>query len=255
MKKTYFIFLLVLPALISFSDPYGIEEIITQKGEKQKKSDKIVSNPDGQGVSLEIEFTKGSAHNHPSFAIWVEDTSGKYIQTLFVSKSIGTGIFNYGDKESGKWEKGEVRRPAALPYWSHKRGIQASDGLYIPTPENPIPDAYTGATPQNDFVLNTKLDGQGPEVFNVLFEINQPWDWNEYWTNNKFPGDMDYLSSAQPAVVYQATINLNDKNGIYSLQVVGHSHFAGADGSLTPDLSSISTALNITGSIRVKVMD
>ena len=40
-----------------------------------------------------------------------------------------------------------------LPYWSHKRGVIASDGLYMPEPENPVPDAYSGATPVKGFVL------------------------------------------------------------------------------------------------------
>lgn len=249
MKRTYFIFLLVLPVLISFSDPYGIDEIVTQKEKKAPKSDKIVSNPDGQGVSLEIEFTKGIAHNHPSFAFWVEDTSGNYIQSLFVSKSIGTGVFNFGEKKDGRWEQGEVRRPASLPYWAHKRGIKADDGLYIPSPEKPVPDAYTGATPKNNFVINTKLDKKGPEVFNVLFEINQPWDWNKYWTNNKYPGNIDYESSAQPALVYKGTIDLTVKENTFTMQPVGHSHYAGLDGSLTTDLSTMTTALEIAESI------
>ncbi|MEZ5194928.1 MAG: hypothetical protein R2764_00585 [Bacteroidales bacterium] len=29
-------------------------------------------------------------------------------------------------------------RPTSLPYWSHKQGIVADDGLYMPTPENPV---------------------------------------------------------------------------------------------------------------------
>ncbi|MCK7540183.1 MAG: hypothetical protein MZV63_59435 [Marinilabiliales bacterium] len=45
------------------------------------------------------------------------------------------------------------RAPQTLPYWSHKRGIRASDGLYMPDPENPVADAYSGATPTTSFVL------------------------------------------------------------------------------------------------------
>ena len=255
MKRLFFVFLLIVPVLISFSDPYGISEMIPQKEKKSTSPDKVMSNPDGKGVALEIEFYRGQSHNHPSFAIWVEDTSGKFIQTLFVSKSIGTGVFNYGEKTDGKWTAGEVRRPASLPYWAHKRGVMEEDGLYIPTPNHPIPDAYTGATPKNDFILSTKLDEKGPQVFNVLFEINQPWDWNEYWTNNKYPGNVDYESSAQPALVYMATIDLTGQERNFAMEPVGHSHYAGADGRLTTDLSTLSTALEIAERITILLKD
>ena len=84
-------------------------------------------------------------------AIWVEDTSGKYIQDLYVAESIAKGVFRHGIGSEGKWKPGEIRRPAALPYWGHKRGIKADDGLYIPSAKNPLPDAYTGATPTESF--------------------------------------------------------------------------------------------------------
>ncbi|HER08270.1 MAG TPA: hypothetical protein ENO20_05100, partial [Bacteroides sp.] len=115
--------------------------------------DSIISNPEGTGPALEIEMIRGEAHNHPLMAIWVEDEDGSYIQTLYVSESIGKGVFQHGDTSRGFWMPGEIRRPAALPYWAHKRGIRAADGLYIPSPANPVPDAYTGPTPGKSFVL------------------------------------------------------------------------------------------------------
>ncbi len=164
----------------------------------------ISSNPEGTGPELEIEMIRGEGHNHPLMAIWAEDLNGGFLQTLYVSESIGKGIFKHGDSSRGFWMPGEIRRPAALPYWSHRRGIMAVDGLYIPTPSDPIPDAYTGPTPGKSFILHTRLDETGPGQVRILFEINQTWDWNEYWTNNRFPEDEEYKTSCQPAVVYEA---------------------------------------------------
>ena len=48
--------------------------------------------------------------------------------------------------------------PRHLPYWAHKRGVLASDGLFMPEPENPVPDAYSGATPVTGFTLNSRAD-------------------------------------------------------------------------------------------------
>jgi len=47
-----------------------------------------------------------------------------------------------------------------------------------------------------------------PISFRVLLEVNQPWDWNAYWNNDKYLDEPDYKTSAQPSVVYAVTINL-----------------------------------------------
>ncbi len=227
-----------------------------QDGKKKNPSQPVESfstNTVGSGQRLTIEFSKGEAHNHPLMAVWVEDTAGNYIQTLYVAQSIANGIFAHGDNSTGQWTKGAIRRPAALPYWAHKRGVVADDGLYMPTPDQPVPDAYSGATPPGDFILNTRLDKDGPKVFNVLLEINQPWDWNDYWTNSKYMDDYDYKSSSQPAVVYRATIDLNGNSTTFEMKLIGHSHYSGKDGELYTDVSTLTTALDIARSIVVKV--
>lgn len=254
MKKIQILLLLVIAGFIAVSDPYGLVEDGPQKKSKKKKIDvthSFETNVEGKGQPMRLEFTKGKHHNHPLMAIWVEDTLGNYIQTLYVAQSIATGIFKYGDASAGEWTKGEIRRPAALPYWAHKRGIIAEDGLYLPTPDKPVPDAYTGATPKSDFDLKTRLDKDGQKVFNILFEINQPWDWNEYWSNAKYPDDYEYKSSSQPALVYQATIDLNAEKKKYEMQLIGHSHYSGKTGELFEDTSTITTALEIAKEITV----
>ncbi|MBN1338754.1 MAG: hypothetical protein JXA03_05485 [Bacteroidales bacterium] len=216
--------------------------------------DHFTVNPEGEGHEMEVGFTKGKAHNHPLIAVWVEDTLGHFIQTLYVSQSIGTGIFNYGDKSSGQWTKGELSRPAALPYWAHKRGILSDNGSYMPTSKNPVADAYTGPTPKSDFTLNLKTDSLLNSPFYVLLEINQPWDWNEYWTNTKFPDDYEYRTSSQPAVVYRCMIDPAIAGSETIMQAIGHSHYSGKDGNLYGDISTLTTALNIAGKITVKLI-
>lgn len=223
-----------------------------QKQVVEEKVDVLTSNVAGEGPELKITFTRGPAHYYPLMAIWLESMEGEYLQTLYVPQSIATGIFEYGIAEGREWKAGPRRHPEALPYWGHQRGVQASDGLYVPEPENPIADAYTGATPKNSFVLNTKSDRPLDGKVRLLFEVNQNWDWNEYWTNGKFPGDTYYLTSAQPALVYAVTID-TEEPGIYTLEPIGHSHPSGKDGSLNPDLSTLTTALEIAKEIRVEL--
>ena len=213
----------------------------------------LVANPTGKGPSIYLEFSRGSAHNHPSFVLWAEDMEGKFLQTLFITKAVGTSIYDHGDPSSGHWEPGEIRRPASLPYWAHQRGVQEADGLYIPTLDNPVPDAYTGATPAGDFSLVSSFDEPPPRKFRILFEINQTWDWNEHWTNNKYPEDAEYKPSCQPAVVYMAEVDLDNRASSYTLEAAGHSHYAGRTGELFPDLSTLTTALEIVGNLTLKL--
>jgi len=219
-----------------------------------KKFTEVQTNTAGAGPAIEVKFYGGSSLYYPLMAVWLEDEKGGYIQTLFVPKTIATGIFKYGSDASGKWVEAPKRAPQTLPYWSHKRGIKASDGLYMPEPENPVSDAYSGATPTTSFTLAARADGPLPEKFRVMFELNQNWDWNDYWTNDKFPGDKNYLNSAQPAVVYESNVDQKELRDRYIMQPIGHSHPAGETGELFTDLSTLTTALQIADSIVVRIV-
>ena len=231
-----------------------LSSVNAQKKEK-KEFDPVVleTNMQGNGLSIEIEFHEGTEIYYPLLAIWVEDMDGDYIQTLYVAESIAKGVFNYGKVKDNRWVRESKRRPAALPYWGHKWGVKANDDFYLPTPENPIVDAYTGATPTGSFILKSKTDKILNDKFRILLEINQSWDWNEYWTNNKFPDDEHYKTSSQPALVYAVEIDLSVEEKQYEMEVIGHSHYSGKDGLLYDDLSTITTALEIIEKVIVRV--
>jgi hypothetical protein len=215
----------------------------------------ITTNPETININLEFELTAGKNHNHPSFAIWVEDLDGNYIETLYVTEYFAKGVFGHGESEPGKWknEAGEVRRPAALPYWSHKRNIKAGDGLYAPSPETEVPDALTSATPKGNFVLKTGTKAGKEKKYRILFEVNQPWDSNDYWTNDKYPDDNNYKSSLQPALIYSLTISPDSEIKEYYLNPIGHGHYSGKDGKLYTNLTTITTAKNIYSKVKVTI--
>ncbi len=217
--------------------------------------DLIRSNIGRSGAELTVEFHRGKNHNHPSFAIWIEDMEGRFIETLFVTQYAATGIFGHGELEPGRWkaEPGPAVRPATLPYWFHKRGEKSGIVPDIPTPEKPVPDAISGATPTADFLLKTNTADTCPARFRLLMEINQTWDSNHYWTNGKYPDDPDYFTSLQPALVYAVTIDLDSGVTEYFLNPIGHSHYSGKDGLLYTDLSTLSSALQIAEKIIVRI--
>jgi hypothetical protein len=223
--------------------------------EQPDETDTLRTNTDLEGYPVALKFTKGRSHNYPLMALWLEDTAGNYIRTLYVAESIAKGFFDYGEVSKGKWKPGPIRRPAALPYWAHKRNIKAEDGLYIPSQKKPMPDAVTGATPVNDFIIYTNTGKIGRDQFNILFEINQTWDWNEYWTNNKYPENDEYITSCQPALVYKTTIDMKSGQTVYPMKAVGHSHYAGETGELFKDLSTLTTALEIADTVIINILE
>ena len=205
--------------------------------------------------TIELSVEKGKSYNYPTFALWLESAGGKFVQELYVTQSLATGIYNNADAGDKRWkrEKGEARRPSTLPYFLHKRDIQAPDGTYLPTPEQPIPDAYTGATPRQSDVMTIVLDRQLYGKYRIVFEINQPWDFNRVWYNNRYPNNTDYLLSGQPSLVYMVEIDTNILQEEYTLNPIGHGHPYGKTGTLFTDISGITTAKNIFKSIKVKV--
>jgi len=232
--------------ILFFQSAYG------QRKRSIEKVETIQLNQKGKGAELKLTVTAGKSHNYPMMAAWMEDMEGNFIQTIYVNESVAKGYFSFAVQRKGKWEPGQTVRPAALPVWAHSRGIKSEDGHFMPTSDNPIPDAYTSATPKHGFVLEAKTDEVSSGTVKIFFEINQSWDWNKYWTNNKFPDDEDYKSSAQPSVVYAATIEL-EKPGFYELTAIGHGHYSGQTGEINPDLSTITTALEIVSSVTLEV--
>lgn len=212
---------------------------------------KIVAGNVNIGDHLVFQFKTGKYHNHPTFVIWVEDMEGNYLHPLYVTRSVSSGIWDHGELAPGKWSNlpGKAVRPAALPYWFHRRGLENMPA--IPNENDRLPDAITSATPTAGFFLETKSGVEKGQKYRILIEINQTWDWNDYWHNNKFPDDNDYKNSCQPALIYAVTIDSRSSLKEYYFNPVGHGHYSGKNGVLYTDLSRFTTALEIFEEIKV----
>jgi hypothetical protein len=187
----------------------------------------------------------GLKKNAPQFAIWIEDSSGNYLSTIFVTRKAGTEgwIMNKGN-----------RRKESLPHWCYKRGITYDDGLLLPTKESPITDGITGPTPKSDkeFLLRLK-DTNQPII--VKAEFNHSVDFNEYFPESAKESDENYSGgkegSGQPAVVYADTIYHTTQSAL--LKLIGHSSPDGTDGNLYLTLEKLSTAKEIVDEIIVEL--
>ncbi|WP_422359660.1 hypothetical protein [Reichenbachiella sp.] len=206
--------------------------------------------------ALAIEVKKGSAFNYPLFAIWLEDSAGNYVETLYISRVIASGVFDYGIKEGGVWKPSVKRRPEALPYWSHKRNILAEDGYYVPLTQAADLDGVSGATPTDNFIIQTKSE-RSMNQYRVLMEVNQSYDWNEFYNEDKFPEDEIYSGSGQvgqPSLIYSSDLLDGDQSERYELlHLAGHGHHSGRNGNLYSDMSRITTAKEIVDRVLLRL--
>lgn len=221
------------------------------------QSSRITTYNDDNSViadsKIEITLLSGKSFNHPTYVIWQEDMDGNYIKTLFVTKSYATGIFDNKMIDDSIWikEEGSSHQPAALPYWTHKKGL--IDGKYLlPKPDHPFVDAYSGATPQNDFRFITSNENKEAQ-YKILLEVNQAWDWNNYWTNVKFENSNSYNHSAQPSLIYAVIIN--DEDTTFHLNAIGHGDPKGESGKLFTNLNTLTTSKEIFKTLQITIKD
>jgi len=198
---------------------------------------------------LKLSLLKGEAFNNPTFVIWQEDMNGNYLKTLFITKSYASGIFGHQLVGDSIWlnKSGKSIQPAALPYWTHRKGLIKGKDL-VPNPENPFVDGFSGATPNANFELNTSVKNQNNQ-YRILVEVNQTWDWNKFWTNNKYPDSPAYKHSSQPSLIYAVTITA-EGNEFY-LNPIGHGCATGESGKLFTDITTLTSAKNIFKEIKV----
>lgn len=220
------------------------------------------------GKSIEIQFTPGEHWNHrlavipwlpffkiktvPQIAVWVEDITGQYIDTLYVTEKTARQGWASAPGDSKK----DIRRKSSLPVWAHARGVTYLDGLYMPTKSEPLPDTITAASPKSAFSLHTKLEKK-PGIVVIKAEVNNSCDFNEYYASDVPEGSPAYSGgewgSGQPALIYEAKIDLSESNRPVQMRLVGHSNPDGDDGKIYDDLSNITTAAGIMKRITVVV--
>jgi hypothetical protein len=170
---------------------------------------------------------------------------------------IASSTFDFGKNVNGKWQSAIKRRPEALPYWSHKRGIKASDGLYIPLNNAKDLDAVSGATPTGNFIIKSRSNTPTLNGYKVMLEVNQSYDWNTFYTKDKFPDDEIYSGSGQvgqPSLIYSAEVSSKDikDNNYKIMELIGHGHHSGKNGTLYKELSYIDTAKQIIDRVILK---
>lgn len=212
------------------------------------QGDLKVSIVEGGGWLHDFPLFLGiSKKNPPQIAIWLEDTNGKYLSTVYASYKIA---------HQGWVNANGNRRKEALPCWCYARGVKYPDGLYLPTKDQPLTDAISGATPRKGFDVKITPNGN-LKKFVVKVEVNQSTDFNDSYPKTAKEGDANYSGgkegSGQPALVYATLVDLTTGQKTFNAQLIGHSSPDGTSGNIYTDMSGITTALNIVKQITVTV--
>lgn len=235
-------------------------------------------SPAGIGDSLTIDLRKGPYFGWPQYAVWLETLEGELIQPLYVTEKLANNRFenrvtlkdssvvltdNSALADDGVWEQtfdvvheptsAEKRfRPESLPVFLHKIAQAEGSPTSSATPDL---DGYSGATLTENFLLKTSTDDTATQPYKIRLEINQSFDFNHYYSSNRFPDDHVYSGdgfSAQPSVIYEAVIDPTSPQQFYPMAIVGHGHHSGRDGVLYEDLSNLTTALEIIDRVIVE---
>ncbi len=217
---------------------------------------------DKTGFMFELDLRKGPYFQYPTYAFWLETEAGAFIRPIYVTRKLAQNdFFVRAYKNENGWQfddepqsKSTRWRPESLPVFLHRAGLVAHAGAAQPESNQPVADAYTGATMLNSFTLTSSLALPASRRFKILFEINHSFDFNEFYSEDRFPDDPVYSGngySAQPSLIYAADIDLNRDENFVELRLQGRGHHSGQDGDIHRDMDNMTTALELVDRIIV----
>jgi len=220
----------------------------------------ILINREATGQKLTIEAKVGEQYrghssmfyfgkkisSPPQFVFWLENIDGKYLETIFITAKTGFPILHPKDT----LRSNTVYRQEALPYWLHKRNKEKGQNESISNI-----DGISGATPHAHFNIKANTPSQRNK-FRILAEINRSFDFNDFYTEDRYPNDPIYIGDGypgQPSIIYAVNIDLSKDDTTYIMKPIGHGHYSGTDGNLYTDMTGIDSALKIFQRILVEL--
>ncbi|GGY84607.1 hypothetical protein GCM10011613_31980 [Cellvibrio zantedeschiae] len=238
------------------------------------------TNASALGNKLVIDLRKGPYFRFPQYAIWLETLEGKFIQPLYITQKLAQNKFTnkvtlrdqkqiFTSDVSGfddqTWDKtfaselspetaSKRTRPESLPVFLHQLASQKlTDNQNNPASTM---DAYAGATLLNNFLMSSRSNNDLPEKYKIRFEINQSFDFNTFYSSDRFPDDPIYSGdgyNGQPSVIYEAIIDTQSSQQYYPMTLIGHGHHSGKDGKVHTDMNNLTTAKELVDRIIIEV--
>lgn len=133
-------------------------------------------------ISVAVNPGEAYSKRAPQIAVWVEDSDGTYVDTLFVTKKASENKW-IGSPKNG--------RPESLPDWYKSKGQNPAEKI-----SKDEVDATTSATPKKGIVISKDLELEKGKTYVFKCQANQSFDYNDYYTKKNSGVD------GQPAVLY-----------------------------------------------------
>jgi len=181
-------------------------------------------------------YLKSNYKKPPQFAVWLEEINQGTIRTIWVTSKTGTG--DWGNN---------IIRTVSLPYWVSRWNLETQSQSY-PTPENPVINAVTGATPKVDFTAEVMVPARS--VWNYFIEVNVSGDYNNTFPVKHKDGKRDRQGNGQPSIIYKGEI-ISSPDRRSSPQLIGRTNQYQSVKKINADLESITTAKDLFSKIEV----
>ncbi len=137
-------------------------------------------------ITVAVNPGESYSNRAPQLAVWIEDSDGTYIDTLFVTKKAS------GNKWIGSPKDG---RPESLPDWYKAKGQNPAEKI-----SRDDLDATTSATPKKGIIIEKELTLEKGTSYVFKCQANQSFDYNEFYTKKNSGVD------GQPAVLYEGKL-------------------------------------------------
>lgn len=229
--------------------------LLTQQLKAQNKTEpveKIESNPEGQGLLMTLKLEKGTGYNHPLIVMWLETEEGKFIETLFLTETIGKEMSTQVINSSGKKKKESADIPAALPYWKHQSEAGDSGGLLQSGQNNRITDAIIRPVPGGSFDLSFHLSNCPAGNCRILIELNQSNESGEYGGSHH-SNEPEFITSSQPSVIYEAVVDPHILPDSILMGPIGLGNETAKTGILRANREAMTSSLQIASKITLVV--
>ena len=185
----------------------------------------------------EFTFSIVLAEKNCQMAIWLVNDKGVFVDTIYVTRKVAKkGLGNRKGEIDDKWGGSRL---SVLPVWAHQRGIDYGGSNFYPTKEKPLEDAVSSATPKAGEFIWIWRPGKllKPGKYFYYIEVNKAFDNNEYHDYSWYRG--------QPSIIWKGDLLIGDQVSKSEAKIIGHGHVAGIDGTINPDLSTITTATKL----------
>ncbi|MCP4263399.1 MAG: hypothetical protein GY774_38715 [Planctomycetes bacterium] len=221
---------------------WDFPKVVKLYSQSQKDKNKETTNTTEQ-VTLRFDlklnpdiYTKSHYKKPPQFAIWLQEVPKGTIHTVWVTSKTGTG----------DWGENIVRN-VSLPHWVSRWNL-VTKSRTSPTPENPVVNAVTGATPKLDFAAEATVPAES--FWNYFIEVNVSGDYNDAFPVSQTDGKQDRQGNGQPSIIYRGKI-ISSPGRKSNPKLIGRTEQFQDVKHIITNMEGITTAKNLFSTIEV----